>query len=549
MLFARATVRRVLTRCVFDFLLLSSVQFLAFANLSELSFISESKAVVSKQLSSGLTHPLALVCATNLTMLPLALIETVLFGTIVYFAAGFELAVSPFLFFLLALFSISSAMSQLFRFVAFTTSAEVGYQLNMNATMVFVVFGGFLLPRDQISNALLWLYYASPFSWTANAIALSEFSSPTFDVVDSAGVRQGDAYLRAFGMHTDRAWMGLGIGVMWLLYLLGSLGCLWAVNRLRPQASVGAKRVVKPRVKKSLKSVIRLARTDADGKQLHVEITIRPEVTSTPRVIGSALSTVTMTTEAASALQSAAIIATTPSALSPVALAQPPKQFNLSCLPFTPATLSWKDLSYSVSVGKKKTTRVLLNSVSGFARPGTLTALMGSSGAGKVSHSANSNLDAWSLLSVAHESSLFLCLPQTTLLETLASRKTVGTIVNADQILINGAPKSSSSPNLLAYVEQQDVHLPTATVREALEFSAKLRLSSTVDAETRHAFVISVMELVGLTAVADRIVGSAAAPSLSSGQLKLLTIAVELVANPRCANQDSQRSSSSQLID
>ena len=121
---------------------------------------------------------------------------------------------------------------------------------------------------------------------------------------------------------------------------------------------------------------------------------------------------------------------------------------------------------------------------------------------------------------------------QTTLLETLASRKTVGTIVNADQIRINGAPKSVAASNLLAYVEQQDVHLPTATVREALEFSAKLRLPPTVDAETRHAFVISVMELVGLTTVANRLVGNAASPSLSSGQLKLLTIAVELVANP-----------------
>ena len=344
--------------------------------------------MLAKQISSGWTHPAALVCATNLTMMPLAIIETVLFGTIVYWCAGFSVGVSPFLFFLLSLFSISSAMSQLFRFVAYSTSAEVGYQLNMNATMLFVVFGGFLLPRDQISRALLWLYYASPFSWMANSLALSEFSSHTFDALDSTGERQGDAYLRAFGMHTERAWMGLGIGVMWLLYLLGSISCLWAINRLRPKASVGAKRAVKTRPKKSLKSVaIRLARAaDADGKQMHLEITIRPEVTSTPRVIGSALSTVVMSTVAAGAPQPATSPAAAPSAqaLSPLSLAQP-KQFNLSSLPFTPATLSWKDLSYSVSVGKEKTQRVLLNCVSGFARPGTLTALMGASGAGKVS--------------------------------------------------------------------------------------------------------------------------------------------------------------------
>jgi ABC-type multidrug transport system ATPase subunit len=54
--------------------------------------------------------------------------------------------------------------------------------------------------------------------------------------------------------------------------------------------------------------------------------------------------------------------------------------------------------------------RILLNYVSGYAKPGTMTALMGSSGAGK-----------------------------TTLLDVLAGRKTTGRI--RGDILINGHPK------------------------------------------------------------------------------------------------------------
>lgn len=54
--------------------------------------------------------------------------------------------------------------------------------------------------------------------------------------------------------------------------------------------------------------------------------------------------------------------------------------------------------------------RLLLAGVSGYARPGTLTALMGSSGAGK-----------------------------TTLLDVLAGRKTMGRITG--EILLNGYPK------------------------------------------------------------------------------------------------------------
>jgi len=72
----------------------------------------------------------------------------------------------------------------------------------------------------------------------------------------------------------------------------------------------------------------------------------------------------------------------------------------------------------------------------------------------------------------------------------------------------------------------------TATVREALEFSARLRLPLHVSASARSAFVEEVMELVGLTSIAERIIGDAALPGLSQGQLKLVTIGVELVANP-----------------
>lgn len=53
-------------------------------------------------------------------------------------------------------------------------------------------------------------------------------------------------------------------------------------------------------------------------------------------------------------------------------------------LSFTPVTLVFRDLTYAVDLrhhGLKDSERVeLLQGVSGYARPGTLTALMGSSG-------------------------------------------------------------------------------------------------------------------------------------------------------------------------
>ena len=63
-------------------------------------------------------------------------------------------------------------------------------------------------------------------------------------------------------------------------------------------------------------------------------------------------------------------------------------------------------------------------------------------------------------------------------------------------------------------------------------FSAKLRLPQSVPTATREAFVDELIDLLELTAVKDRIVGNENYVGLSPGQLKLLTIGVELVSNP-----------------
>jgi ABC-type multidrug transport system ATPase subunit len=100
---------------------------------------------------------------------------------------------------------------------------------------------------------------------------------------------------------------------------------------------------------------------------------------------------------------------------------------------------------------------------------------------------------------------------------------------------------------LPGYVEQQDIHNGMATVREALTFSAKLRLPASVTDVTREAFVDEVMGLVGLTSVQHRMIGDVSQPSLSTGQLKLLTIAVEVSeqATRRCSLFPMHRARSS----
>jgi ABC-type multidrug transport system ATPase subunit len=167
-----------------------------------------------------------------------------------------------------------------------------------------------------------------------------------------------------------------------------------------------------------------------------------------------------------------------------------------SSFPFSPGTLTFDAVSYAVTL-PDKSSKSLLRGISGFATPGTMTALMGASGAGK-----------------------------TTLLDVLAGRKTTGEV--SGRILVNGVPFDSTTfKSISAFAEQEDIHADQCTVREALEFSAALRLPKSITASARKDFVTQILTLLELVPLASR-----GTDSLSQGERKRLTIGVELTANP-----------------
>ncbi|KAE8656943.1 Pleiotropic drug resistance protein 3 [Hibiscus syriacus] len=188
-------------------------------------------------------------------------------------------------------------------------------------------------------------------------------------------------------------------------------------------------------------------------------------------------------------------------------------------LPFEPHSITFDDIVYSVDMpqemkeqGVTEDKLVLLKGVSGAFRPGVLTALMGVSGAGK-----------------------------TTLMDVLAGRKTGGYIDG--NITVSGFPKKQETfARVSGYCEQNDIHSPHVTVYESLLYSAWLRLSNDVDAETRKMFIEEVMELVELNPLRHMLVGIPGVTGLSTEQRKRLTIAVELVANPSIIFMDEPTS-------
>lgn len=119
---------------------------------------------------------------------------------------------------------------------------------------------------------------------------------------------------------------------------------------------------------------------------------------------------------------------------------------------------------------------------------------------------------------------------KTTLLDVLATRVTTG-VVTGDT-MVNGNPTDPSFQHKVGYVQQQDLHLSTMTVREALRFSAVLRQSAEIPRSEKLDYVEHVIDTLEMREFADAVIG-VPGEGLNVEQRKRLTIGVELAARPQ----------------
>ena len=120
---------------------------------------------------------------------------------------------------------------------------------------------------------------------------------------------------------------------------------------------------------------------------------------------------------------------------------------------------------------------------------------------------------------------------KTTLLDVLSGRKTTGRITG--EMYTNSKLKDQKDfRRIMAYVEQFDTLSPQETTRDAIEFSAALRLPSDVSKEDRKKWVDQVIKMLELTPIENVMVGKIADGGMSFEQKKRLSIGVELVSNP-----------------
>ena len=75
------------------------------------------------------------------------------------------------------------------------------------------------------------------------------------------------------------------------------------------------------------------------------------------------------------------------------------------------------------------------------------------------------------------------------------------------QMFVDGRERDTGFQRKTGYVQQQDLHLATSTVREALSFSAILRQPKAIPREEKLAYVDEVIKVLEMEAYADAVVG------------------------------------------
>lgn len=170
--------------------------------------------------------------------------------------------------------------------------------------------------------------------------------------------------------------------------------------------------------------------------------------------------------------------------------------------------LTWSNVNMKLEPkGKDKEGKDILSQVWGEVPKKDITAIMGPSGSGKTS-----------------------------LLNVLAGRLATNNklSINSDVRLNNYAvnPTALDVRKQIAFVAQDDSLQATSTPREAIKFSAKLRLPRSTTEEELDRLTDRMLEELGLSHCADTYVGGALLKGISGGERKRTSVGVELVTKP-----------------
>lgn len=463
-----------------------SILFLGWLQLTELMKAVSGRAVVARHKDYAYYRPSAVSIARVVADLPVIFVQVVLFGIIMYFMTNLTVTASRFFIYLLFVYVTTIMLTALYRlFASVSPEIDTAVRFSGIALNLLVIYTGYVIPKTQLLSKYIWfgwIYWINPIAYSFEAVLSNEFAGRTMQCAPEQLVPQGSGI--------DPAYQGCPIAGAQIgsTEVSGSayIGTQYNYSRSHLWRNFGV--VIAFTVLYILLAVIATELFDfsaggggalAFKKSKRAKNQVKEAAPADEEKAGVAEDSSSSTKKEAGMGESG------DSDKENEALEQITKSESI---------FTWRDVEYTVPYlgGEKK----LLNKVNGYAKPGVMVALMGASGAGK-----------------------------TTLLNTLAQRQSMGVV--SGEMFVDGRELDGAFQRNTGFCLQGDLHDGTATIREALEFSAILRQDASVPRSEKIAYVDKIIDLLELNDLQDAIISS-----LGVEQRKRLTIGVELAAKP-----------------
>ncbi|TFK72114.1 hypothetical protein BDN72DRAFT_957578 [Pluteus cervinus] len=444
-----------------------AILFTALATMAEIPALFAQRPIVNRHEKAALYHPFVEALALTLVDIPITFVVTVFFGVVLYFMTGLQRTAGQFFIYYLFVFSTSLVMKNWFRAVAAGVKQEpTALTIAGISILTITLYSSYVIPKPTMIGALRWISYLNPVRYSFEALLTNEYR--TLNGTCTQIAPQGPGYENV---------------------TLANQVCT-VVGALPGQAYVEGSRFVFLSYGFTFDNLWRnFGIVAAFGIAFFIALLAFTErntstYSSRPIVLfngGRKARPASNANDEEGQKKDSKLVN---------------DDVKVEGLALTTDIFSWQHLNYTIPI-PGEADKQLLQDISGYVAPGKLTALMGESGAGK-----------------------------TTLLNVLAQRADFG-VVSGD-MFVNGQGLPQDFQSQTGYCQQQDTHVPTATVREALIFSAKLRQPQSVPMAEKIAYVDKCITLCGLEQYANAAVGT-----LDTEQRKRTTIAVELAAKPK----------------
>jgi ATP-binding cassette subfamily G (WHITE) protein 2 (PDR) len=466
-----------------------AVLFNAFASLLEIMSLFEARPIVEKHKKFALYRPAADAFASIISELPIKLLMSTGFNFIFYFMVNFRRNPGRFFFYWLSCGLCTLTMSHLFRSIGAVSTSLPGAMTPATVLLLaMIIFTGFVIPVPNMLGWSKWIHYINPVGYVFESLMVNEFHDREFKC--ATYIPSGGPYDNVPEASRVCATVGSVPGnsfVQGTTYLLEA----YQYKNTHKWRNIG---ITVGFIVFFLFVYIMLTELNKGAMQKgEITLFLRGDLKKQRKISKKH-------EDQPSDIENAKMTENEKIRLDDQLEADTPEKIDDKKIQSSNQTFHWRDLTYQVKI--KTEDRVILDHMDGWVKPGQLTALMGSSGAGK-----------------------------TTLLNCLSERVTTG-VVSDGVRMVNGNSLDNSFQRSIGYCQQQDLHLPTNTVREALRFSAYLRQPDHVSKKEKEDYVEYIIDLLEMLKYADALVG-VAGEGLNVEQRKRLTIGVELVAKPK----------------